>query len=392
MTRKRDLNNLAIYGGDPAFQEKLHVGCPNIGNREDLFTRINDLLDRRWLTNNGPFAQEFEQRIADKIGVKHCVAVCNGTLGLEITARAMGLTGEVIVPAMTFVATAHALQWQRITPVFCDIAPGSHNLDPQCVERMITPRTTGIMGVHLWGQPCEIEALTDVARRHNLKLLFDAAHAFGCSYNGQMIGNFGDAEVFSFHATKFLNSLEGGAIVTNNDELAAKLRSMRNFGFVEHDHVAYIGTNGKMNEISAAMGLTSLASMDEFIAANYRNYKQYQDELAGTPGVNLIAYDELENCNYQYIILEIDKTTAGISRDELVNILLAENIMARPYFNPGCHKMEPYRSDPFYAGLRLPETERVVQRTMGLPTGTAIGPGEVSQICQIIRMVVAHRR
>ena len=390
MKKKHDLNSLAIYGGTPTFKEKLHVGRPNIGNREVLLSRINDLLDRGWLTNNGPFVQEFEQRIAEIVGVKNCVVVCNGTVGLAITARALELTGEVIVPSMTFVATAHALKWQGITPVFCDIAPGSCNLDPQCVQKMITPDTTGIIGVHLWGHPCEIEALTEVAQRHNLKLIFDAAHAFGCSYNSQMIGNFGEAEVFSFHATKFLNSLEGGAIVTNNDELATKLRSMRNFGFVEQDHVGYIGTNGKMNEMSAAMGLTSMASMDEFINVNYRNYKQYQNELAGIQGVNLITFNELEKCNYQYVVLEIDKTVAGISRGELLNILVAENILARPYFSPGCHKMEPYQSDPLYAKSPLPETERFVKRTMGLPTGTAIGVEEISQICQIIRMVTTN--
>ena len=217
----KKVEELRIFGGTPAFSEKLHVGRPNIGNRGRLLERINDILDKRWLTNAGPYVQELEQRVAEIAGTRHCIAMCNGTVALEIAIRASGLRGEVIVPSMTFVATAHALQWQEITPVFCDIDPQTYNLDPHSVEKMITPRTTGIIGVHLFGRPCDIEALDRIARQHNLKLLYDAAHALGCSYHGRPIGSFGDAEMFSFHATKFLNTFEGGAIVTNDDGLAA---------------------------------------------------------------------------------------------------------------------------------------------------------------------------
>ena len=384
------LNDLAIFGGRPAFAEPLHVGRPNIGNRERLSARINDMLDRRWLTNHGPYVQELEQRIASLLGVKHCVAMCNATVALEIAIRAAGLTGEVIVPSMTFVATAHALQWQEITPVFCDVDPATHNLDPCRVKEMITPRTTGIIGVHVWGRPCAVETLAEIAQRHNLKLLYDAAHAFGCSYRGQMIGGFGDAEVLSFHATKFFNTLEGGAVVTNYDDLASRVRLMKNFGFAGYDNVIYIGTNGKMNEVSAAMGLTSLESLDEFIRINYRNYRRYQRELEGIRGIQQVTYDEAEKCNYQYIVLEIDEAQLGVSRDQLVDILWAENILARRYFYPGCHRMEPYRSYFPHAGLLLPETERLVKRLLSLPTGTAVGPGEISTICQIIRLVIEH--
>src|SRR5579862_6806024 len=160
---KSQVEQLAIFGGCPAFAEPLHVGRPNIGDRERLMARMNDLLDRRWLSNNGPFVQEFEERIADTIGVKHCIAICNATIALGIAVRAAGLTGEIIVPSYTFIATAHALQWQEITPVFCDIDPVTHTIDPCQVERMITPRTTGILGVHLWGRACDVEALTEIA-------------------------------------------------------------------------------------------------------------------------------------------------------------------------------------------------------------------------------------
>lgn len=386
----KQLEDLAIFGGIPAFHESLHVGRPNIGDRDRLLALIDDLLSRRWLTNRGPYVREFESRVADMIGVKHCIAVCNATVALEIAIRAAGLTGEVIVPSFTFIATAHALQWQEITPVFCDIDPRTHNIDPCRVEEMITPRTTGIIGVHVWGRACDIEALTEIAERNHLKLLFDAAHAFAASYKGQMIGNFGNAEIFSFHATKFLNTFEGGAVTTNDDELAAKIRLMKNFGFSGYDNVIYIGTNGKMNEASAAMGLTGLESLDEFIATNYHNYKQYQADLAGIPGLKLMTYDESNKCNFQYIILEIDERVAQLRRDQLVEILHAENVLARRYFYPGCHKMEPYRSYFPHAGLMLPETKRLANRVLSLPTGNAVGQAEIRKICQIIRVAVAH--
>lgn len=224
---KSQVDSLAIFSGVPAFAEKLHVGRPNIGNRERLLERIEAMFDRCWLTNHGPYVEEFEQKIAELTGAKHCIAMCNATIALEIVIKALGMTGEVIVPAFTFIATAHALQWQEIIPVFCDIDPLTHNIDPDRVEDMITPRTTGIIGVHVWGRPCNIEALQAIADKYSLRLVFDAAHAFACSHNGRMIGNFGDAEVFSFHATKFLNTFEGGAVITNDDELAVKIRLMK---------------------------------------------------------------------------------------------------------------------------------------------------------------------
>ena len=390
MAVQNQSRNLAILGGCPAFDKQLHVGRPNIGDRKRLSERINDMLDRRWLSNNGPFVQELEQRIADMLGVKHCIAMCNATVALEITIRALGLTGEVIVPSFTFIATAHALQWQQITPVFCDIDPATHTIDPERVEELITPRTTGIIGVHVWGQPCHVEALTEIAKRRSLKLMFDAAHAFGCSHEGQMVGNFGEAEVFSFHATKFLNSFEGGAVVTNDDELAGKIRLMTNFGFAGYDNVVYIGTNGKMSEVCAAMGLTSLESLDEFIGINRHNYYCYARELCSIPGVALFPIDEAEKRNFQYVVLEIDEAQTGISRDQLLEVLWAENILARRYFFPGCHRMEPYRSHFPHAGLLLPETTKLADRVLILPTGTAVNSDDIHRICQVLRLTVEN--
>lgn len=387
---KHTLSDLAIFGGQPAFSKQLYVGCPNIGNRERLFERINDMLESKRLTNGGPYVEQFETKIAEMVGVRHCIAMCNATVALEIAIRALGMEGEVIIPSMTFIATAHALQWQQITPIFCDIEPDTYTLDPARLEAMITPNTTGIIGVHLWGRPCDVESLADIATRYDLKLLYDAAHAFGCSYKGHMLGSFGDAEVFSFHATKFLNSFEGGAVVTNDDALAEKIRLMQNFGFAGRDNVIYIGTNGKMSEISAAMGLTSLESMDDFIEVNYRNYQTYRTELDDIPGIQLLSYNKAGKNNYQYIVIEVDKAVTDISRDQLIQVLEAENVLARRYFYPGCHRMEPYRSYQPHPGLLLPETERLVQRVITLPAGMAIMPEDIKKICQILRFAVAH--
>jgi dTDP-4-amino-4,6-dideoxygalactose transaminase len=382
--------DLAIFGSPPAFGATLHVGRPNVGDRARLLERIGDALDRRWLSNNGPFVQELEARIAAMIGVRHCIAVCNATAGLEIAIRATGLGGEVIVPSFTFVATAHALHWLGIKPVFCDVDPCTHTLDPRRVEELVTDRTSGIIGVHLWGRPCDVEGLEDVARRHGLTLLFDAAHAFGCSYRGRPVGRFGACEVFSFHATKFFNTFEGGAIVTDDDELAHAVRLMSNFGFTGYDTVVSAGINGKMSEVAAAMGLTGLESLEEFVAVNARNYRAYAEGLRGIPGLRLLPFPEGEACNYQYVVLEIDETTTSLSRDQLAAVLHAENVFARRYFSPGCHNMEPYRTLYPEARLALPQTERLARSVLTLPTGTAVTERDVAVICRIIRVAVGN--
>lgn len=387
--QKRHCTDLALFGGVPAFADKLHVGRPNIGDRAQLLERINDILDRRWLTNAGNYVQEFERRVAELVGARHCIATCNGAVALEIAVRALDLAGEVIVPAFTFIATAHALQWQQIRPVFADIDPVTHLVDPRSVERLIGPRTTGILGVHLWGQCCPVPALQEVADRHGVRLLFDAAHAFGCAQAGTRVGNFGELEVFSFHATKFVNSLEGGAVVTNNDELARKIRLMKNFGFLGYDNVGWIGTNGKMNEFSAAMGLTSLESMPEFVAANRRNHARYAAELAGLPGVRLLTYDAAARSNFQYVVVEIDGR-CPIARDRLLDVLWAENVIARRYFYPGCHRMEPYRTTDPDAARHLPETEKVAARVLVLPTGQTVTGDHIGRLCDIIRLAIAN--
>lgn len=385
---KSSLDDLAIFGGPPLFSGALHVGRPNVCGDVELIERLREVLESRWLTNDGRWVQEFERRIAETVGVRHCVAMCNGTTALQIAIRAAKLSGEVIVPSFTFVATAHALQWLGITPVFGDIDE-TYCLDPIRIEELITPRTSGIIGVHLWGHTCNVEALTTICERHNLALLFDAAHAFGCSRNGIMVGRFGRAEVFSFHATKFLNTFEGGAVVTDDNEFANSCRAMRNFGFTGEDEVSSLGINGKMNEVEAVMGLTSLDHIEEIIETNRNNYLKYRRELEDIPGLSLMSYADNEKNNFQYIVVEI-RENAGVSRDLLHDLFQAEGILARRYFYPGCHRLEPYRTLNPVAPNVLPRTEQACSSVLCLPTGTAVGGDQILAICALLRYVILN--
>lgn len=383
MKEIRSLSDLAINGAPPVFADPLHVGKPSIGNRRVFQEHVNHILDSKWLTNNGPMVQEFEQRVAASLGVKHCVAMCNGTIALEIAIRAMGLSGEVIVPSWTFVATAHALYWQGITPVFADIDPATHNLDPEAVRRMITPRTSGIIGVHLWGRAAPVDELQAIADEYGLKLMFDAAHAFGSSYKGQSVGRFGACEVFSFHATKSFHTIEGGAVTTDDDELAEAARLMRNFGFKGYDNVIHPGTNGKMIEVCAAMGLANLSGFDGVIQANRINHASYKRELADLPGVSVLDYVSTERNSHHYVVLEIGDDCSA-SRDEIVSALQADNILARRYFWPGCHGMKPYCDLFPHAGLMLTNTRAVAERVVVLPNCTEAIP----VVGKILRLLI----
>ncbi|MFW2441051.1 MAG: DegT/DnrJ/EryC1/StrS family aminotransferase [Arenicellales bacterium] len=386
----KTINDLAINGAPPAFVEPLHVGRPNIGSREAFLKYAEEIFDRRWLTNNGPIVQEFEQRVADYHGVKHCVAMCNGTIALEIAIRALKLEGEVIIPSYTFIATAHALHWQAITPVFADIDPVTHALDPEAVRSMITPRTTGIIGVHLWSRGAPVEALQEIADEYNLKLMFDAAHAFGCSYKGTMIGNFGACEILSFHATKFFNTFEGGAVLTNDNVLADAMRLMRNFGFSGMDNVIHPGTNGKMIELCAAMGIVNFDSLEGIVGANQHNYQVYREAFSDLPGISLLAFDESERNNFQYVVIEVDEKCPA-NREQIIQALHAENILARRYFWPGCHNMTPYNELYPHAGLLLPNTKKVSDRVVVLPTGTTMDDSMVNAVTSVIRVLLEDK-
>jgi dTDP-4-amino-4,6-dideoxygalactose transaminase len=378
--------DLAINGAPPAFAETLHVGRPNIGARATFDRYIDQIYSRNWLTNDGPLVRELEHRVAEFHQVEQCIAMANGTIALEIAIRALDLTGEVIIPSYTFIATAHALHWQALTPVFADIDPLTHNLDPHSVSRMITPRTSGIIGVHLWGRAAPVDELQALAEEHNLRLLFDAAHAFGCSYKGRSIGNFGSCEVLSFHATKYFNTVEGGAVLTNDPDLAQKMRLMRNFGFAGMDKVIHPGINGKMSEVSAAMGLVNLESIDEYRRGNELTFRHYQEAFANISWAALLEPPESERSNYQYVVVVVDENDAP-QRDDLIRVLHAENVRARRYFWPGCHRMAPYQDLYPHAGLLLPHTEKIARQVIVLPGGGSLRKAEIETIAKIFSVM-----
>ncbi len=300
-----------------------------------------------------------------------------------VLARALELTGEVIMPSFTFPGTAHAMRWLGLQPVFCDVDRASHTLDPATVAEAISERTSAILGVHVWGRPCDTDALGEIAGSHGVELIFDAAPAFDCGRHGVKIGNHGRAEVVSFHATKVLNTFEGGAILTNDDELADRIRPMITFGFVDEDDVAGLGINAKMSEAAAAMGLAQVEQLPETIATNRAHHARYRARLEELPGVAVVDYPNAAEANFHYVVLEIDPDEAPIGRDMLKRVLEAENVLARRYFFPGCHRMAPYATENSTAG-EVPVTEWLAARVLQLPTGTALATEDVEAICALV--------
>ncbi|MET7641396.1 DegT/DnrJ/EryC1/StrS family aminotransferase [Streptomyces sp. NPDC005438] len=388
---KAGIEDLALLGGAPAFVHDRRVGRPNQGERRRFLDRLNRALDSEWLSNMGPLSLEFEARVAEMAGTRHCVSVCNATVGLQLLIGDEATAGEpgdeVLMPALTFPATAHAAAWRGLRPVFCDVDPVTGLIDVADMGRRLSPRTRAIVGVHLWGQACDVRRLEKYAQDAEVRLYFDAAPALGCTHLDEPIGGFGDAEVFSFHATKVVNSFEGGAIVTDDDALAQRLRSARNFGFYDNGSVGMVGTNGKMSEASAAMGLTSLESLDEIVAHNRANHHAYLAALAEIPGVHVLDYDWRHRNNHHYLMVTVEPGEAGLDRDLLLRVLGAENILAKPYFFEPLHLMSPYRHPQTPS---LPAAESLCGRLLALPTGPMVSAEDIAVICQVIQTAVAR--
>ena len=341
------------------------MGCPNLGDKQVFLGWVDKIWKSKRLSNDGPIVQEFEKQVSQFLGVKHAVAVCNATTGLQILANAVfGTYSRVYVPSFTFAATVYALDWAGFVPEFLDIDPSTHN-----VVTLFNSKHP-ILATHLWGRPCYI------AEGNQAPCIFDAAHAFGCSYGGVKIGNFGDGEVFSFHATKFINSFEGGMITTNNDETAEKCRLLRNFGFEGYDNSTVAGINGKMSEIHAAMGLCSLDQFDRFVECNHNNYSQYLDQLFDLGGLEIIRYEPRDTPNYQYMVVEAHR-----NRDKILDALWYNDIYARRYFYPGVHRMSHYKAK----NISLPYTEFLADRILVLPSGVSTTSKDITKICKIIR-------
>lgn len=376
------LRTLAVFGDAPAFARPLHVGEPNVGDRDRLLARINDILDSKRFTNHGPYVEALENTAREILEVEHCVAVCNGTAAIELMLRASGLTGEVILPSFTFVATAHAVRRAGLTPVFCDVDPETHLIDIAHAESRITDSTTAILGVHLWGQCQNYDRLCALAHDNNLGLYFDAAHAFGSRHASGAIGGLGKGSAFSLHATKIITSFEGGLVTTNDLAIAEEVRLLANFGFADYDRVVRDGTNAKMAEINAAMALTSIESLASFLDANRRNYYMYAEGLGELRDVSLLQFSNgLTNMHYIVVVVH---PTAALTRDELHEVLTADGVLARRYFSPGCHRSMPYASEPT-GQVSLPVTDRLAETVLCLPTGPNVSANDVRQVCNIIR-------
>lgn len=366
------------------FKEQLFVGRPNICNRDALFRRLNEATDRAWLTNDGQLLLEMEAKFADFLDVKHCIAVTNATLGLQLVAHALGLKGEIIMPSFTFIGTARAMEWQGLQPRFVDVLDSRHSLDPDAVRRSITPNVSAILGVHLWGMPCQVDELQEIADEYGIRLFFDAAHAIGSVYKGKKVGGFGSAEVFSLHATKAINALEGGLITTNDDQLAHRIRLSRNYGIVTEDVFEGTGINAKMNEYSAAMALSNIEGYALLNEHNRNIQSIYARGLENVIGLQSVTATNLDEHNSHYAVFRVS-SGFGLTRDEIRWVLMEENIYCRRYFWPGCHLIPPYCDQ--LTGYTLPITESLADELFQLPTGLQVKADDAVTITELIAFI-----
>lgn len=367
----------------------LHVGSPQMGSPDELMKYIRQIYEKNWFTNNGELVRELERRIRNLLRVRHCIATVNGTIALQIAAKACDIRGGIIVPAFTFPATAYAFLWMGHQVHLCDIDPITHHMDYEKLDSYLSahPNISGIVPVHIWGEICDAETIAFIAEKHKCVVIYDAAHAFlNSDSSGEYVGGKGACEVFSFHATKFFNTVEGGAILTNSDEIAERSKLLRNFGFVDVDDIRLDGINGKMHELSAAVGLTNLARIHEIRSAcmnNYHMYKSILDSLQ--PGIKLrnVAGENDQHPtagNYQYVVMEIDEEITGVGRDSVLAELVGRNILARRYFWPGIHNLPPFKEQ----GWSMPGADKAASRVLCLPTGINVGPSDIYRVCNAI--------
>jgi dTDP-4-amino-4,6-dideoxygalactose transaminase len=375
---------LVIDRKGPAFSSPLHVGRPWTGSEDRFRAMLDEIFKEARFTNDGPHVRRFEEQIAALHGVRHCIAVTNATLGLQIALKAVDATGEVLMPSFTFIGTAQAASWIGLKPVFCDINPLTLTLDPADAERRMGPDVSCILPVNLFGHPCDFEAIDALAKRHDLPVVYDSAHCAGLGAESTRIAGQGTLHVLSFHATKLLHTFEGGAILTNDDALAKKARLLRNYGFSGYDAVDCIGTNAKMSEIAAAYGLASLGDLETMIDVQATHHASYVRALAAVPGISFVHSSSRSRANHHYVVLLVDEDMFGMHRDTLSALLWAENVRARNYFSPGCHRMTPYRLSSETQKLSLPVTERIAGQTLCLPNDASLDESIILKICALI--------
>ena len=351
---------------------------------EEYTNEIRDLWDSHWLTNMGSKHQQFQSELENLLGVEHVALYCNGHLALENILEAVQLHkgGEIITSPFTFASTTHAIVRCGFTPVFCDIDPDTYTIDADKIEALITDKTVAIVPVHVYGNICNVEKIADIAKKHNLKVIYDAAHAFAVTYKGTNVANFGDASMFSFHATKVFNTIEGGAVCYHDDSLEQRLKDLKNFGIHNAEEVAFVGGNAKMNEFCAAMGICNLRHLDEEIKKRGAVVARYRELLGGVKGLKLCDAQEGVVTNYAYFPVVFDKKEFGADRDEVFHKLVENGIIARKYFYPITTAFDCYkgRFDPADTPVALDISLRVLT----LPLYADLALDDVDRICEII--------
>ena len=366
--------------------EPILVTQPLMPSLDRYIEKLKTIWSTQWMTNNGELSIELQNELMNRLQIQYLELFANGHMALDIAIRTLKLTGEVITTPFSFASTTHALTMNSITPVFCDIHADDYTIDESKLEALITPKTSAILPVHVYGNPCHVEKIHEVARKHGLKVIYDAAHAFDVTINGKALALEGDISMLSFHATKVFNTIEGGALVFHNEEDAAYARLLRNFGIASAESVPEVGLNAKMNEFSAAMGLCNLEIVGQSIAWRGRLAKRYQDRLACLKGLRLLDYCKLEErgvkTNYAYMPLEVQRSFCCFTRDELFDALAAQDIFARKYFYPLITNYECYINQ--FADVSLPIAQNAAQSIMTLPISGTMSVEAVDKVCDVI--------
>lgn len=371
------------------FDAPVYVTRPMLPDMESFRPHLDDIWSSGWLTNNGDKHQALEARLQDVLGVPDIALFNNGTIALLIACQALRLSGEVIVTPFTFPATAHVLSWNNITPVFADIDPQTLTIDPRRIERLITRQTSAILGVHVYGIPCDVAEIQRLADYYGLHVVYDAAHAFGTEIDGQPIAAFGDISMFSFHATKLFHTAEGGALGMRDARLKRRIDLLKNFGIKTEDEVIMPGINGKMNELQAALGLANLDALDAERRQRAAIKAVYRARLADLPGVTLIEMPKGVTDSLQYAVIRIDADRAPVHRDTVQARLRDYNVFARKYFFPLCSQYSCYRNLPSAQPASLPVAERAAQEVLSLPLYGALGEEGAHRVCDMLHAVMA---
>lgn len=367
-------------------EEKILVTSPLLPDLEEFNKYLQQIWESKWITNNGSFHQQFEKALAEYLGVEYISVFTNGTLPLITALQALGLTkGEVITTPYSFVATSHSIWWNQLTPVFVDVEPSTGNIDPEKIEAAITDNTVAIMPVHVYGQPCEVERIDAIAKRHNIKVIYDAAHAFGVTKDGQSILNWGDISTLSFHATKVYGTIEGGALVCHSAEMKHQIDNLKNFGFRGEVTVEAPGINGKMDEVRAAFGLLNLKQVDAAIERRHQVASCYREVIDQIEGLSYLHEQPNVRYNYGYFPIFVDEAKYGISRDALYEKMKEANVFGRRYFYPLITTFTPYRDYPSAAPSNLPIATKMADEVICLPMHHDLSAEDVERVIKCIR-------